>query len=160
MEELISPVNENQIVTSLPRKYLVFNISKENYAVPLSDVREILKIPTITSLPKKPNYFSGVFNLRGKIVSVIDMRKVNNIPKADIVALKNCIIIINYSDIEFGIIVDEAIQVKKIENCDIEKLSSNQKNKHHDWVDGVIRNKDDDNISLSINVNALAKLVF
>jgi len=52
-----------------------FRIGAETFAVPIALVHEIVRVPEITSVPDSPDYVEGVINLRGKIVSVIDLRK-------------------------------------------------------------------------------------
>ena len=52
-----------------------FRIGKETFGVPIDLVHEIVRVPEITAVPDAPEYVEGVINLRGKIVSVIDLRK-------------------------------------------------------------------------------------
>jgi purine-binding chemotaxis protein CheW len=55
-------------------RYLSFNVGKEQYAIPLLTVREVIGMPEITPVPFTPNYFLGIMNLRGQIISVVDLR--------------------------------------------------------------------------------------
>ena len=52
-----------------------FQIGRETYGVPITSLHEIVRVPEITAVPDAPDYMEGVINLRGKIVSVIDLRK-------------------------------------------------------------------------------------
>ena len=52
-----------------------FRIGRETFAVPIDMVHEIVRVPEITSVPDAPEYIEGVINLRGKIVSIVDLRK-------------------------------------------------------------------------------------
>ena len=52
-----------------------FRIGNETYGVRIGAVREIVRVPDITSIPSAPEIVEGVINLRGKIVSVMDLRK-------------------------------------------------------------------------------------
>ena len=52
-----------------------FQVGRETYGVPISALHEIVRVPEITAVPDAPDYIEGVINLRGKIVSVIDLRK-------------------------------------------------------------------------------------
>ena len=52
-----------------------FRVGRETYGVPSRSVHEIVRVPEITAVPDAPDYVEGVINLRGKIVSVIDLRK-------------------------------------------------------------------------------------
>src|ERR1035441_9881442 len=52
-----------------------FQVGRETYGVPINVLHEIVRVPEITAVPDVPDYLEGVINLRGKIVSVVDMRK-------------------------------------------------------------------------------------
>src|SRR5262249_17156628 len=52
-----------------------FQVGRETYGVPIASLHEIVRITEITSVPDSPDYIEDVINLRGKIVSVIDLRK-------------------------------------------------------------------------------------
>jgi purine-binding chemotaxis protein CheW len=52
-----------------------FRVGRETYGVPITSLREIVRVPEITAVPDAPDYVEGVINLRGKIVSVLDLRK-------------------------------------------------------------------------------------
>jgi chemotaxis signal transduction protein len=52
-----------------------FQVGRETYGVPIKSLHEIVRVPEITAVPDAPDYLEGVINLRGKIVSVMDLRK-------------------------------------------------------------------------------------
>ena len=52
-----------------------FKVGRETYGVPITSLHEIVRVPEITAVPDAPGYLEGVINLRGKIVSVMDLRK-------------------------------------------------------------------------------------
>src|SRR5437868_11395203 len=52
-----------------------FRIGKETFGVPIGLVHEIVRVPEITAVPDAPDYVEGVINLRGKIISIVDLRK-------------------------------------------------------------------------------------
>src|ERR1700687_3342435 len=52
-----------------------FKVGRETYGVPITSLHEIVRVPEITAVPDAPDYLEGVINLRGKIVSVVDLRK-------------------------------------------------------------------------------------
>src|SRR5246127_5765953 len=59
-----------------PEVHIVgFRVGRETYGVPITSLHEIVRVPEITAVPDAPEYMEGVINLRGKIVSVIDLRK-------------------------------------------------------------------------------------
>jgi chemotaxis signal transduction protein len=52
-----------------------FRIGRETFGLPIAIVREIVRVPEITSVPNAPEYIEGVINLRGRIIPVVDLRK-------------------------------------------------------------------------------------
>ena len=55
-------------------KYLTFQLAQEHYTIPILTFREIIGMLPITSVPRLPPHINGVINLRGKTISVIDLR--------------------------------------------------------------------------------------
>lgn len=95
-----------------------FRIGRETYGVPISLVHEIVRVPEITSVPESPGFVEGVINLRGKIISVVDLRKRfgGNIGAAD---RKNRILVTAVEGKLVGLMVDSASEVLKISENDI-----------------------------------------
>ena len=56
------------------RQYLTFKLANEIFATDVAQVREVLDFTTITEIPRTPPFMSGVINLRGSVVPVVDMR--------------------------------------------------------------------------------------
>ena len=63
-------------------RHVVFNIEKERYGLPLSSVREVVVPPgRFTRVPRAPPAISGVMNLRGRVVTVVEMRHLLGLPE-------------------------------------------------------------------------------
>jgi purine-binding chemotaxis protein CheW len=90
-----------------------FQVGRETYGVPITSLHEIVRVPEITAVPDAPDYLEGVINLRGKIVSVMDLRKRFGQKQA---ALKrqNRILVVEHAGRLAGLIVDSASEVLKI----------------------------------------------
>jgi purine-binding chemotaxis protein CheW len=56
------------------RQYLTFRLGEEVFATDVAKVREVLDFTTITKIPRTPEFMSGVINLRGNVVPVVDLR--------------------------------------------------------------------------------------
>lgn len=57
-----------------PGRYLTFHLGASHYAVPITVVREVVRMCAITSVPQMPDYVRGVINLRGTVLAVLDLR--------------------------------------------------------------------------------------
>jgi purine-binding chemotaxis protein CheW len=96
-----------------------FRVGRETYGVPITSLHEIVRVPEITAVPDAPSYMEGVINLRGKIVSVIDLRKRFAERKIDVVR-QNRILVVEHNGRLAGLIVDSASEVLKIPSADVE----------------------------------------
>jgi len=56
------------------RQYLTFRLGREVFATDVARVREVLDLTPITAIPRMPEFMSGVINLRGSVVPVVDLR--------------------------------------------------------------------------------------
>ena len=96
-----------------------FQVGRETYGVPITSLHEIVRVPEITVVPDAPEYMEGVINLRGKIVSILDLRKRFG-EKQIVPARRNRILVIEHNGQLRGLIVDSASEVLKIPAADIE----------------------------------------
>jgi purine-binding chemotaxis protein CheW len=96
-----------------------FKIGRETFGLPISIVREIVRVPEITSIPNAPDYIEGVINLRGRIIPVVDLRKRFGeiVIKTD---KRNRIVVVELENRNIGLIVNSASEVLKIPPSDIE----------------------------------------
>ena len=96
-----------------------FKVGRETYGVPITSLHEIVRVPAITAVPDAPDYVEGVINLRGKIVSVLDLRK--RLGEVSVAPSKlNRILVVEHRGRLCGLIVDSASDVLKIPAKDID----------------------------------------
>jgi purine-binding chemotaxis protein CheW len=108
-------------------KYLTFALGKEEYGLQILKVREIIGYMDITAVPRTPAFVKGVINLRGQVISVIDLRTkfgMESAPKTD----ETCIIVVEIPfqgrKLSTGIIVDRVSEVLSIASENIEEPPS------------------------------------
>src|SRR5258707_4889447 len=96
-----------------------FQVGRETYGVPITSLQEIVRVAEIPAVPDAPDYLEGVINLRGKIVSVMDLRKRFGDKQATL-KKQNRILVVEHSGKLAGLIVDSASEVLKIASEDVE----------------------------------------
>jgi purine-binding chemotaxis protein CheW len=96
-----------------------FQVGRETYGVPIASLHEIVRVPEITAVPDAPEYMEGVINLRGKIVSVLDLRKRFG-KTAGPFHRRSRILVVEHKGRLAGMIVDAASEVLKIPESEIE----------------------------------------
>ena len=121
-------------------KYLIFILASETYGVEILKVREIIGQTEITAVPQMPDYVMGVMNLRGQIISVIDLKKKFGI-ESKTNAEQNCIIIVEiekeHRKRNMGIIVDSVEEVLNIKAENIEDMPGFGSSVNTDFIIGI-----------------------
>jgi len=132
-------------------KHIVgFRVGRETYGVPITALHEIVRVPEITAVPDAPHYLEGVINLRGKIVSVVDLRKRFGKPATEL--NRRCrILVVEHDGRLVGMIVDSATEVLKIPGNDIEAAPATMQEGGLDCVTGLGKYKGRLIILLDIN---------
>ncbi|MDR3645272.1 MAG: chemotaxis protein CheW [Clostridia bacterium] len=130
-------------------KYLTFFIGEQLYAIPSSHVTEIIRMQTITFMPKLPSYIKGVINLRGKIVPVIDLRLKLNMPSIEYDE-HTSIIIVETADTSVGLVVDGVNDVPEISDDQISDLPKLSKESSYKFATQVATVEDKTTMLLDI----------
>jgi len=100
---------------SMGSRFLTFPLGNEMYGIAIEYVNEIIHAPPITQIPEMPDYVSGLINLRGIIIPVIDARLRLRKPPKDI-GERACIIVVGLSNLSIGLIVGSVSDVLTIPN--------------------------------------------
>ncbi|MCB2297206.1 chemotaxis protein CheW [Clostridium tagluense] len=116
---------------------VVFKVNEEQFAVEASIVQSINDMMEITKVPKSADYIKGLINLRGNIISLLDINLLLNIEKGE--GAQENIIILNLQEESVGVTVDQVDEVLEIEENLIEKVESDRKKA---YIKGVINFKD------------------
>jgi len=106
-------------------KYLIFNLGKEIYGIPILKITTIERKMDITPVPRTPNFVKGITNLRGKIIPVMDLKEKFGIGMSEVTE-RTCIIIVNVqtdTGVQTnGLMVDEVSEVLDISEGYIEPV--------------------------------------
>src|ERR1700693_172298 len=113
-----------------------FRIDEETFGVRIGSVREIVRVPEITSVPNAPDTIEGVINLRGKIIPVMDLRKRFGHAETQ-PDKKNRILVVELDNKLIGLMVHSAADVLKIPPSDIESPGSVFADAESSYVTGV-----------------------
>lgn len=113
---------------------VVFTLGKERFALETRLVHGIEKMMSITKVPTAPYYIRGLANLRGNIISIIDLKSYLNM---EYVKEEENVIIVEVDEERVGIMVDDVHEVVEITTDMIEKVSDNT-----GYVKGVINFED------------------
>ena len=90
-----------------------FVLAHERYAVETRYVREVYPLENLTPLPCTPAFVLGIVNLRGEILSVIDLKKFFELPEKGLTDL-NKVIVLQSGNMRFGILADAVAGVRRV----------------------------------------------
>ena len=105
------------------QELLTFSLNEEWYGVDIENVVEVRECPRIFNIPHTPDYVVGVVNLRGEILSVIDIRKLLGLPTTPSDDQKH-IVVVERNHVRVGIMVDRASGVVSIPDSAIKSSLS------------------------------------
>jgi purine-binding chemotaxis protein CheW len=113
-----------------------FRIGQETFGLPISSVREIVRVPQITAVPNAPDYIEGVINLRGRIIPVVDLRKRFRAGAMES-GKRNRIVVVEFEERFIGLVVSSASEVLRIPLSEIEDPRNVFREGELDHVTGV-----------------------
>jgi purine-binding chemotaxis protein CheW len=120
---------------------VTFQISEELYGVDIMDVKEIVRVQEIRSIPNAPGYVEGLFNLRGEIIPIISLHKRFHLRKAQLgedEELLSGFIIIDIDGMKLGVIIDRVERVVSIEAQDIQPPPQMLTGIGAEYIQGVV----------------------
>lgn len=100
-------------------KVVVFRLGEQEYGVEVDHVKTIERMSPITRVPKTPPFVKGVINNRGVVLPVIDLRERFGLPETAHTDSTR-IIVVQVGDLEVGMIVDSANDVRDVDSDRIE----------------------------------------
>ncbi len=109
----LEDINEELDEDTLKDRYLTFHLGKESYGIEIRHVTEIIVLQEITKVPDLPDFIIGVVNLRGNVISVMDMRMRFHLETREYDD-RTCIVVVNVKDIAVGLLVDTVNEVLNI----------------------------------------------
>ena len=133
----------------LAGKYLTFGLAEEEYGLEILKVREIFGMVNITAIPQTPEHVKGVINLRGKVIPVVDIRLKFCMTEKDYDDA-TCIIVVDVTGVEVGIIVDRVSEVLEISGEDIDDPPSFGTNVETDFILGM--GKSDKRVTILLDI--------
>ncbi|ADK82569.1 MULTISPECIES: chemotaxis protein CheW [Sediminispirochaeta] len=140
----------------ITRTFLTFSLADESYAIDIHWVREVLAYQKVTRVPRAPDILSGVINIRGKVIPVIDLRQNLRLGESKTPGQSTSIIVLEINleeTLSMGIIVDDVHEVIEIENAQIQS-TQNIRNFQDTMVVKEIA-KEDDNLIMILDLEGL-----
>lgn len=129
---------------------VVFRLAGELYGVDIQQVREIIRVPEVTRVPRTPDFVEGVINLRGSVIPVLDLRKRFRLPAGE-ADRERRIVVVEMGEQTLGVIVDAVSEVLRLDQDRIEPPSPYIVNVDSQYITGIARLEDRLIILLDLN---------
>ncbi len=119
-------------------EYSTFYLGDLLIGIDIQRVQEINQQLEVTPVPHAPEYVFGVVNLRGEVVTILDLRKILGLANTEITA-RNRNVIVNADDVQVGLLVDRIADVVIAKEMDIEQPPANIKGIDGRFFHGVYK---------------------
>jgi len=120
-------------------QFVTFSVAGEMFAVPMAPVQEIIRVPEVARLPLAPPALDGLANLRGRVLPIVNLRRLFNTeqrPHDDATRA----LVINLGQ-PLGFVVDRVASVVSVEPGEIEPVSTIRSVVQTDYLTGVIKRR-------------------
>lgn len=124
---------------NIEEQLVIFQLNDQQYALPIQETQEIIRMTNITRVPNTRHYVEGIINLRGSIVPVINLNKRLNLPVTDY-SEDTRIIVVEQGGQKVGMIVDVVLEVGRFSNDEIDPPSVAGDNVN--YLKGVVKKGD------------------
>ncbi|MDH5367842.1 MAG: chemotaxis protein CheW [Cyclobacteriaceae bacterium] len=135
-----SIINENAV-----QSYLSFRLEDELFALGVNRVIEILEVPKITKIPRAPNYMTGVINLRGSVLPLVDTRIKFGMSPLEF-TVNTCIVVmeidIEGESIQLGALVDAVLEVLEVDESTVQTSPSIDAKYRLEFIKGMVHIQD------------------
>jgi purine-binding chemotaxis protein CheW len=120
-------------------KHVLFVLNETQYAVPMENVLELQRLPRITPLPSVPAWLRGVTNLRGEVLSIVDLRSLLGLPAAETQGSLRLVVVRSMlEEIATGWIVDHVIGMRRLATEDLQPASTLTTGASARFVSGLV----------------------
>lgn len=133
---------------------VAFRLGAEEYAIPIEMVESIIKLGPLTAVPGSPPFVRGVMNLRGRIMSVIDLRERFGMPPSDDQE-DGRILVVQYSEATIGLLVDNVSEVFTLDEMQFQPPPPELGNNAVGGIDGIIQ--DEARLIVLLNVESILR---
>lgn len=129
--------------------WTTFRLQGEIYALPVTHLREIVRVDSITRVPGGPREIRGVANVRGRVIPVVDLRARLGLAPDDLSA-RSRVLVAEARGRQVGLLVDDVRSVERIDLLAVEPPPQEVRTERSEFVLGVLRRERDLTILLEV----------
>lgn len=123
----------------------LFKLGSEVYALDVHNIIDLRSLDRITRVPRVPAWVSGVVNLRGRIISVVDLKRFLGLPSLDCTSgnenVASRLVVVETSEMELVLLVDEVLEIESIPTARVQESTGAIRGIQPEFVRGIVVRK-------------------
>ncbi len=127
----------NEMEIDNGHQYVTFQVAKEDFGFPMSQVAEIIRLPQTVGVPLTPAALLGLSNLRGSVLPILDLRSILQLEQSEYSDATR--VIVADAGRLVGLVVDRVARVMSVDASQVEDSSVVNSSTNTDLLTGVIR---------------------
>jgi purine-binding chemotaxis protein CheW len=124
---------------------IVFKLGKEEYALHIDQIKEVVLTPGIAKIPQTPPYIKGVANIRGNVIAIVDLERKFNLDLEEVEEEVNShyTLVVESADFKIGILVKEVPNTLTVSENNIDKSSTvlQYSNLDQECIKGIVKSE-------------------
>ncbi|GHF22493.1 chemotaxis protein CheW [Kordiimonas sediminis] len=120
MNDLVVKQNSSLVAVEEAQEVVTVNLAGQVLGIPVLEVHDVLNAQQITKIPLSPEWVSGVLNLRGRIVTAIDLRARLGLPPRED-GEKSMSVVVEYNDEPYSLQIDSVGEVLRLDGSMFER---------------------------------------
>lgn len=135
---------------------VVFRVDEEEFALRLSNIKEIIRIPSLTKVPNAPQYITGLCSLRGDLLPVIDSRRLFGLPDKEF-SESSRIIVADIHGKKVGLVSDRVSEVISTEEAAVKNPPASIRGTDGGVISGILILNDGKRVVMILNTEKIIK---
>jgi len=132
----VQPITDYETASAADHMFVTMRIDRQLFGVPVKNVRDVLRQQQITRIPLSPQEVAGSLNLRGRIVTVIDVRRRLGLPESADTG-GSMFVVVDYKGELYSLMVDSVGEVLNVAQNAIEKTPAHLSGAWKDVATGI-----------------------
>jgi purine-binding chemotaxis protein CheW len=128
---------QSAVAGEQPLDLIEFLLGREHYAVEAGWVREVLPLTELTPLPGTPAFVLGIVNVRGQILSVMDLKRFFDVPEESLTDLTKIIVLFNQT-MEVGVLADAVVGTRAVPGSALDPPLPTQTGVRAEYLRGIV----------------------
>ncbi|HWH70847.1 MAG TPA: chemotaxis protein CheW [Candidatus Sulfotelmatobacter sp.] len=127
---------DRQTDAEAPIEFVAFSLANERYGLEAAFLREVVAVKEITPLPTVPPFVAGIFNLRGQVISVIDLKHLLELPQHGLSDF-HTVLVLHSARMEFGLLVDRVLGTCQVRPGELQPALPNLSGPGESFLKGI-----------------------